>query len=388
LVRAESGAGVEEYGYAANNRRLWKKKTDGTVEVYFYLPDGRLLATYRKVVTGATYCLAWPKERVWFGGMVLAAEQVAVYTDRLGSVVSRSGITQRYYPHGEGFAGNWAEAGLAFATYERAQHAGLDQAWNRGYLATYGRFAQADPYEASGGAGEPGSWNRYGYVGGDPVNYRDLKGLARCKVIEDRDAAAGWVAVLECESGGGTVQRRQAIEMEGQRPDPREILKYAQETLGAEVDREEIETYVDPIVRLARVAFAFEDCVRLFSGTNVISPVAALRRVRYSFGQIISMVGSPRSAETKGEGLRPSWWPLGVYYNQAHIRFDIGQWLAGGTRFRLTTFIHELGHAVHYLSVGGITGGFVHDDSAIDVNRENDRLITERCVNPIASAID
>jgi hypothetical protein len=31
-------------------------------------------------------------------------------------------------------------------------------------------------------AGEPGSWNRYGYVGGDPVNYVDPRGLQKCLV--------------------------------------------------------------------------------------------------------------------------------------------------------------------------------------------------------------
>jgi hypothetical protein len=35
----------------------------------------------------------------------------------------------------------------------------------------------ADPYEASGRSGEPGSWNRYPYVGGDPVNKLDPRGL-------------------------------------------------------------------------------------------------------------------------------------------------------------------------------------------------------------------
>jgi len=35
---------------------------------------------------------------------------------------------------------------------------------------------------ASGGAGEPGSWNRYAYVEGDPVNFNNLEGLAKGSV--------------------------------------------------------------------------------------------------------------------------------------------------------------------------------------------------------------
>lgn len=39
-----------------------------------------------------------------------------------------------------------------------------------------------DPYQASGGPGVPQSWNRYGYVENDPVNYRDPQGLESCSV--------------------------------------------------------------------------------------------------------------------------------------------------------------------------------------------------------------
>ena len=42
-----------------------------------------------------------------------------------------------------------------------------------------GRFMSPDPYKASAGPSDPGSWNRYAYVGGDPVTYSDLTGLQR-----------------------------------------------------------------------------------------------------------------------------------------------------------------------------------------------------------------
>jgi hypothetical protein len=50
---------------------------------------------------------------------------------------------------------------------------------NRQYDRIWGRFTAADPYQASAGAEDPGSWNRYAYVQGDPVNYGDPNGLAR-----------------------------------------------------------------------------------------------------------------------------------------------------------------------------------------------------------------
>jgi RHS repeat-associated protein len=54
----------------------------------------------------------------------------------------------------------------------------LDQ---RFYASTYGRFNTPDPYQGSAkGASDPnnpGSWNRYAYVQGDPVNAKDPRGL-------------------------------------------------------------------------------------------------------------------------------------------------------------------------------------------------------------------
>ncbi len=67
-----------------------------------------------------------------------------------------------------------------FGTYENGEGPGYyaQQRWYDGN----GRFSTADPYEGSGGAGEPGSWNRYTYVGGDPVNWGDPRGMVKQSV--------------------------------------------------------------------------------------------------------------------------------------------------------------------------------------------------------------
>lgn len=54
---------------------------------------------------------------------------------------------------------------------------GLDSADQRFYASSYGRFNTADPYNGSAGPGDPGSWNRYSYVQGDPANANDSSGL-------------------------------------------------------------------------------------------------------------------------------------------------------------------------------------------------------------------
>jgi hypothetical protein len=60
----------------------------------------------------------------------------------------------------------------------------LDYADQRYYAAVDGRFNTADPYRASAGASDPGSWNRYAYVGGDPINYNDPEGRMASEVFD------------------------------------------------------------------------------------------------------------------------------------------------------------------------------------------------------------
>ena len=65
---------------------------------------------------------------------------------------------------------------------------GLDYADQRYYASGYGRFNTADQYQASAGPGDPGTWNRYAYVGGDPVNFADPGGRDRfsCAIYGSR----------------------------------------------------------------------------------------------------------------------------------------------------------------------------------------------------------
>ncbi|MGH9962251.1 MAG: RHS repeat-associated core domain-containing protein, partial [Pyrinomonadaceae bacterium] len=64
-----------------------------------------------------------------------------------------------------------------FTSYERDSETGLDFAQARYYANMQGRFASVDPLMASASAGNPQTWNRYAYVGNDPLNATDPSGM-------------------------------------------------------------------------------------------------------------------------------------------------------------------------------------------------------------------
>jgi len=161
---------VETYGYGAANQRLWKRRSNGVYEVYLYGLGSELLEIY-EATSGTPWGFARKagSQRAWFGGRLIRTGSAAVNSDRLGTY-------QGTFPYGE-LQGAFGTAGEKFATYHR-DTTGLDYAVNRYYSPQLGRFLSADPYQASGGPVKPGSWNRYAYVEGDPVNFTDSLGLA------------------------------------------------------------------------------------------------------------------------------------------------------------------------------------------------------------------
>src|SRR6185312_16126028 len=111
----------------------------------------------------------------------------AVLEDRIGT-----GDTTLTRPYGEN--------GGHFATYQQDSFTTLHYAQQRYYASAYGRFTIADRMNASASGGNPQSWNRYAYVGGDPINRSDPRGT--CWVnngnqvedarVTDQDAMAGY----------------------------------------------------------------------------------------------------------------------------------------------------------------------------------------------------
>jgi RHS repeat-associated protein len=140
------------------NLQLW-----GPLEVYNY--NGTQ-------VTGWTYSFQGGQSAIWFAGKMIY-DGGAMYQDRLGT--NRSGGA-RFRPYGDEITSTGNDR-VKFGTYTRDSLSGLDYADQRFYASGYGRFNTADPMKSSAGANDPGSWNRYAYVGGDPINSNDPAGL-------------------------------------------------------------------------------------------------------------------------------------------------------------------------------------------------------------------
>ena len=84
--------------------------------------------------------------------------------------------TRNYYPFGEEI-GSTANDQYKFAATYRDSATGLDYAINRYYASGTARFLTVDPAKRSAKPRRPGTWNRYAYVGNDPINRRDPRSL-------------------------------------------------------------------------------------------------------------------------------------------------------------------------------------------------------------------
>jgi len=178
-VVKEDGTAKYNYAYDARNRRVRRKDVSGNPPKYeVYGPGGELLGVYGGYwyMSGGQwdYVFRVEEERIYFAGRVVARLDESgspkwEKMDRLGSV--KPSVR---YPFGEGNEWNPNDE---FATYPIDRRTGHYYAWNRFYSATWGRFSSPDPYVMSGGLTHPQGWNRYSYVGNDPVNYFDPSGL-------------------------------------------------------------------------------------------------------------------------------------------------------------------------------------------------------------------
>jgi RHS repeat-associated protein len=190
-----------QYAYDANGRQVWSALLDGT---------GAATAAY-DALGQRVRTASGGRERIYvydIAGKVVAeygppggdsGGTSYLFTDHQGStravLDARGRVKARrdYGPFGgEVGAGVGPRTGAGtggqlygsldgtrrqYALTERDAETGLDHAWWRKYDSLAGRWTSPDPYLGSASLGDPQSFNRYTYVGNDPVNFVDPSGL-------------------------------------------------------------------------------------------------------------------------------------------------------------------------------------------------------------------
>src|ERR1039458_6735123 len=184
--------------YNPRNQRVF----DGTY-LCLYTPDGKLAGKYAPA-WGSTVSNAYiqgSQPNVYFAGRLIQEGSNWVMTDRLGSVrLHATAGRSSFQPYGAEVAPTTSDQRTKFATYYR-DSAGLDYAGQRYYGNAMGRFLTPDPGGVAADASDPGSWNRYAYVGGDPVNFADQTGRFRNIVGNCGDLVNGQPQP-GCDDGG------------------------------------------------------------------------------------------------------------------------------------------------------------------------------------------
>ena len=269
MVESTSQPGVK-YGYGPDNRRMWIQRANGTEEWQFWGPNGKVLASY-SLAWDWTYAQPYFDTKVsqknWLG-----SKELGTVEDRLGSkLVSHGAMKFRndHLPYGSSYT-----ASAGYATYNVDSPGSTQYADQRYYQGATGRFMTADPYHASGGAGEPTSWNRYAYSSGDPVSFNDPNGLATCWVgTRYTDPFGNWLGKLECDSKGGLLYDSWILPVSGPLSEPHNdpMLANAATVYGGILDRNEfalLTLRIGDAVKRASDRIANPTCSSLFLGSG------------------------------------------------------------------------------------------------------------------------
>lgn len=201
---------VWAYSYAPGNKRVWRGvwsgSTQTTDEVTFWSVSGQKLCTYQLSVAGSSLVAAATGTNEYFGGKLIKNSTGYVTPDRLGSI-------GKYFPYGQERPSATTDGKEKFATYFRDSETELDYADQRYHQPGFGRFMTPDPFSGSASANDPGSWNRYAYSSGDPVNNSDPSGLVDMSLCANRAVFANnpvGAAMVCGDSSFGNIRNTQA----------------------------------------------------------------------------------------------------------------------------------------------------------------------------------
>src|SRR5262249_33817813 len=147
-----SAAYATYYGYAPNNKRVWKKPDSNPANEEFYFWAGNQRLGTDKSTNPGTVGFTVGSTNLNFNGSIIQAEGTAVLVDRLGSNVTGG---KRYFPYGQEKPSATTNDMEKFTGYFRDAESGLDYADQRYHNPGTGRFLTPDP------AGSGLNW--YGY---------------------------------------------------------------------------------------------------------------------------------------------------------------------------------------------------------------------------------
>jgi RHS repeat-associated protein len=302
-----------------------------------------------------------------------------------------------YFPYGETRGGG---SGFQFATYRRDSATQFDYAQQRYYASKVARFLTPDPWGGSAGPWEPHSFNRYGYVKGDPVNHNDPLGLATygLRFVGGGLSLGGTERLTFCDiyweewfcsplpfANGRPGEDAVISRASGQKLSPAEKKS----------ERATVNMW-NAIAKALQVLQQNATCAGLFGGTDVLGnatpdPVTFLyemaagedARAYFEVGHIVSKPGVTTSATTSptggtvtvdaGNGATQSFPILAVTINDLE-----GDFLGGNSNAQVATILHELGHV--YDDLFGPNASLVSSDSGdIGKSEANQAAVKEAC---------
>ena len=201
-----------QYSYDGDGKRVEKLASTGDDTVFVYDAFGKLIEEFTAAgpllnqsvqssspicyvcpsVTSANVSYVYARSRLLStedgdGPHYLTADHLGsprINTDASGNVTAR----HDYMPFGEeistsqrtssvGYPGSPDGVRKQFTGYERDTETGLDFAQARMYSFSIGRFTVPDPFNGSSSAQQPQSYNRFAYVGNNPLVTTDPGGL-------------------------------------------------------------------------------------------------------------------------------------------------------------------------------------------------------------------
>jgi len=372
--------GSDVYMYNAQNQRVAVIRIGDSQETLFlYGQGGEKLATIKPNQISAINENVYFAGQLWQKGLNQRVGSTLVLTDRLGSVrgsyftypSSGQSTFPSYLPFGEEQGSGSSNDSEKFATYTRDSATGFDYADQRYYTSNFGRFMTADPYRQTAKAIDSGSWNKYSYTRGDPINRVDPSGTCD----EDTNTTVTVCAdtdPVEPQLPGP----RKKITPQQPAGDPPVILKVANLTKsGSRFEAvkarfENLESNID------------EQCEKfLNSGGSGLDGSGVKSYIKDLLTYNLLAVATYRSDIAAFTGTSGSNIPAGnaaITVNTASAFFngnftvDNGQLKGGTAQAQAFILLQELGHALS-------TSSFQSDFGNKAAGKSNDDLIDQNC---------